>query len=74
MLRVAPDGRYLWVQTVGAQTNVVLDAETMEAVRTTPTGQGPVQSAFPPNVVAALNTFDWFAATACGSVTPRSTT
>ena len=49
MLRVAPDGKHLWVQTVGAQTNVVLDAETMEVVRTTPTGQGPVQSAFPPH-------------------------
>ena len=49
MLRVAPDGRHLWVQTVGAQTNVVLDAETMDVLQTTPTGQGPVQSAFPPD-------------------------
>ena len=49
MLRVAPDGRHLWVQTVGAQTNVVLDVESMEVVRTTPTGQGPVQSAFAPS-------------------------
>ena len=49
MLRVTPDGRHLWVQTVGARTNVVLDAETMAVVQTTPTGQGPVQSAFAPS-------------------------
>ncbi len=49
MLRVAPDGKDLWVQTVGAQTNVVLDVETMKVLQTTPTGKGPVQSAFVPS-------------------------
>ena len=48
MLRVAPDGKDLWVQTVGANTNAVLDAETMETLQTEPTGRGPVQSAFGP--------------------------
>jgi DNA-binding beta-propeller fold protein YncE len=48
MLRVEPDGKHLWVQTVGAQTNVVLDVDTMEVAQTTPTGPCPVQSAFAP--------------------------
>ena len=45
MLRVTPDGRYLWVQTAAANTNVVLDTDTMEVLQTTPTGRGPVSSA-----------------------------
>jgi YVTN family beta-propeller protein len=48
MLRVTPDGQHVWVQTVGAQTNVVLAVETMTTVQTTATGRGPVQSAFGP--------------------------
>ena len=48
MLRVLPDGRHLWVQTTGANTNVVLDVESLETVHTEPTGRGPVQSAFGP--------------------------
>jgi YVTN family beta-propeller protein len=48
MLRVAPDGKVVWVLTADAQTNVVLDVETMEAVETAPTGRGPVQVAFGP--------------------------
>jgi YVTN family beta-propeller protein len=48
MLRVAPDGKHVWVQTGQANTNVVLDADTMEVVHTTPAGKQPVQSAFQP--------------------------
>jgi DNA-binding beta-propeller fold protein YncE len=48
MLRVTPDGQHVWVQTVTAHTNVVLDVERMTTVQTTPTGHGPVQSAFGP--------------------------
>jgi YVTN family beta-propeller protein len=48
MLRVTPDGKDLWVQTVGANTNVVLDAESMDVLHTEPTGRGPVQSASGP--------------------------
>ena len=48
MLRVTPDGKELWVQTVGANTNVVLDAESMKVVHTEPTGHGPVTCAFAP--------------------------
>ena len=48
MLRVSPDGTVVWVQTSGANTNAALDVDTMETVWTTPTGRGPVQSAFGP--------------------------
>ena len=48
MLRVLPDGKHLWVQTAGGNTNVVLDVEAMGTVHTEPTGRGPVQSAFGP--------------------------
>ena len=48
MLRVTPDGKDLWVQTAGANTNVVLDPESMDVRHTEPTGLAPVQSAFGP--------------------------
>ena len=48
MLRVSPDGKVVWVQTGGTNSNVVLDAATMTILHTEPTGQGPVQSAFGP--------------------------
>jgi YVTN family beta-propeller protein len=49
MLRVSPDGKQVWVQTGQANTNVVLDAETMAVLETTPAGRQPVQSAFQPS-------------------------
>ncbi|MDP9373935.1 MAG: hypothetical protein M3Q65_16060 [Chloroflexota bacterium] len=49
MLRVSPDGKYVWVQTSVANTNVVLDVETMETLHTTPVGREPVQLAFGPD-------------------------
>ncbi len=48
MLRVSPDGTVVWVQTSGANTNAALDVDSMETVWTTPTGRGPIQSAFGP--------------------------
>ena len=48
MLRVSPDGKLVWVQTGQANTNVVLDAETMAVVQTTPAGRQPVRAAFQP--------------------------
>ena len=48
MLRVAPDGRSVWVQTGRSHTNVVLDAETLAIRQTTPTGREPVTAAFQP--------------------------
>jgi YVTN family beta-propeller protein len=49
MLRVRPDGGAVWVQTQATAMNVVLDAESMEIVRSTPVGRDPEQSAFQPN-------------------------
>ena len=48
MLRVTPDGRDLWVQTAGANTNVVLGVDAMETRHTEPAGRGPVTCAFGP--------------------------
>ena len=48
MLRVTPDGKQVWVQTGQANTNVVLDAETMAVLQTTPAGKQPVEAAFQP--------------------------
>jgi DNA-binding beta-propeller fold protein YncE len=48
MLRVSPDGKIVWVLTSGSNTNVVLDAESMETLHSEPTGKGPVRCAFGP--------------------------
>jgi YVTN family beta-propeller protein len=48
MLRVSPDGKQVWVQTGMANTNVVLDAESLAVVQTTPAGKQPVEAAFQP--------------------------
>jgi YVTN family beta-propeller protein len=49
MLRVSPDGSVVWVQTGRANTNVVLDVDTMQILATTPAGKQPVEAAFQPN-------------------------
>lgn len=49
MLRVSPDGRWLWVQTSATNMNVVLDADTLELISSTPVGLDPEQCAFQPN-------------------------
>lgn len=48
MLRVSPDGKEVWVQTGQANTNVVLDAETMDTLATLNAGKQPVEAAFQP--------------------------
>jgi DNA-binding beta-propeller fold protein YncE len=48
MLRVAPDGKSVWVLTSGSNANVVLDVEDMRTLLDEPTGKGPVQCAFAP--------------------------
>jgi YVTN family beta-propeller protein len=49
MLRVSPDGREVWVQTVGANTNVVLDANDLSVLSTQPTAKAPVTNAWTPD-------------------------
>jgi YVTN family beta-propeller protein len=48
MLRVSPNGKQVWVQTGEAGTNVVLDAESLAVLQTTPAGKQPVEAAFQP--------------------------
>lgn len=49
MLRVSPDGRFVWVQNARANTNVILDARTLEEVAVLPVGKAPVTNAFTPD-------------------------
>ena len=48
MLRVTPDGKEVWVQTSDASTNVVLDADSLATLATTPVDTSPVTVAFQP--------------------------
>lgn len=49
MLRVSPDGKEVWVQTAGANTNVVLNADDLSVLSTEPTGKSPVTNAWTPD-------------------------
>ena len=49
MLRVAPDGGSVWVQTALGGTNDVLDPETLAVRNSTRLGQVPVTSAWTPD-------------------------
>lgn len=48
MLRVAPDGKTVRVQTGAENTNVVLDVATMAVLQTTVLGKQPASNGFPP--------------------------
>lgn len=63
MLRVAPDGKELWVQTGGANTNVVLAADDLATLATQPCGKGPVRNGWSPDgrYSIVLNSGDGFA-------------
>jgi len=49
MLRVSPDGKEVWVQTAGANTNVVLNGDDLSVLSTEPTGKSPVTNAWTPD-------------------------
>ena len=49
MLRVSPDGKYIWVQTAKGNTNEVLDAQTLEILNAQPTGKVPLTNAWTPD-------------------------
>ncbi len=49
MLRASPDGRYVWVQTVRANTNDILDSQTLQVVNTQPVANGPSTNAWTPD-------------------------
>lgn len=49
MLRVSPDGRYLWVQSAGTHTNEILLRQTLEVVNVQPVGRVPSTNAWTPD-------------------------
>lgn len=49
MLRVSPDGKEVWVQLSGNNTNVVLNADDLSTLATQPCGKGPVTNAWTPD-------------------------
>jgi DNA-binding beta-propeller fold protein YncE len=54
MLRLTPDATRLWVQTSGTNENVILDAESLAVLGSTPVGLDPEQVAFQPGGPYAL--------------------
>lgn len=49
MLRVSPDGKQLWVLSVGANTDSLLDPGTLAIEETLPQGKAPVTCAWSPD-------------------------
>jgi YVTN family beta-propeller protein len=49
MLRMSPDGKELWVQASGANTNNILDPTTLEIKESAADGKGPVTNAWSPD-------------------------
>jgi YVTN family beta-propeller protein len=49
MLRVSPDGRYVWVQNAASNTNEILDSQTLQVVNSQPVGKVPTTNAWTPD-------------------------
>ena len=49
MLRASPDGKYLWVQNAHANTNEILDAQTLQVLNAQPVGKHPTTNAWTPD-------------------------
>jgi YVTN family beta-propeller protein len=49
MLRVSPDGKYLWVQNARADSNEILDAQTLQVLNVQPVGKIPTTNAWTPD-------------------------
>ena len=49
MLRASRDGKEVWVQVSGNNTNVVLNADDLSTLATQPCGKGPVTNAWTPD-------------------------
>lgn len=49
MVTASPDGSQIWVQDQKGNTNSILDAVTLEAVKRIPTGNNPSMAAFSPD-------------------------
>lgn len=63
MLRVSKDGKEVWVQTGGANTNVVLNGDDLSTLATESCGKGPVTNAWTPDGKYSIvtNSSDTFA-------------
>ena len=49
MLRASPDGKYVWVQNAAANTNEILDGQTLEVLNVQPVGRHPTTNAWTPD-------------------------
>lgn len=49
MLRVSPDGKYVWVQDSRTDTNEILDAQTLQVLNVQPVGKVPATNAWTPD-------------------------
>jgi YVTN family beta-propeller protein len=49
MLRVSPDGKYVWVQDARTDTNEILDAHTLQVLNAQPVGKVPTTNAWTPD-------------------------
>jgi YVTN family beta-propeller protein len=49
MLRVSPDGKYLWVQNARTDSNEILDAQTLQVLNAQPVGKIPTTNAWTPD-------------------------
>ena len=49
MLRVSPDGKYVWVQEAVSNMNEILDSQTLQVVNAQPVGKVPTTNAWTPD-------------------------
>jgi YVTN family beta-propeller protein len=49
MLRVSPDGRYVWVQNAAANSNEILDPQSLQVLNAQPVGKVPTTNAWTPD-------------------------
>ena len=49
MLRASPDGKYVWVQNAVANTNEILDGQTLQVLNVQPVGKHPTTNAWTPD-------------------------
>jgi len=49
MLRVSPDGKYVWVQDAVSNMNEILDSQTLQVVNAQPVGKVPTTNAWTPD-------------------------
>ena len=63
MLRVSPDGKYVWVQDAVSTMNEILDSQTLQVVNAQPVGKVPTTNAWlrPPDTGQGQGAMRWVA-------------